>query len=215
MNKPLFFASVRGSLFGGAIQQSAVTSIDCILASCAQHGVTDLGQIAYILATAYHEVGQKMTPIGENLNYSAEGLVKTWPTRFTPASAKLYARKPMQIANLVYANRMGNGDVSSGDGWKYRGRDYCQTTGKSNYERAGRFAGVDLVKEPELISQPHIACHTIVVGMRDGWFTSRKLSHYITGAKRDFVGARRIINGTDKAQLIAGYAAKFYKGLSY
>lgn len=215
MNKPLFYAGIRSSLFAGSLSQSAVTSIECILSACARHGVTDLGQIAYILATAYHEVGPGMVAKGENLNYSAAGLMKTWPTRFTPVLAKHYERQPEKIANYVYANRMGNGDEASGDGWRYRGRDLCQTTGKQNYERAGRFAGVDLVQYPEKAGEPQIACHTIVVGMRDGWFTGRKLSHYISGAKRDFTGARRIINGTDKAALIKVYAERFYLALSY
>jgi putative chitinase len=215
MKKSLFYASVRTSLFSGSIPQHAVDSVECLLSACAQHGVTDLGQIAYILATAYHEVGPNMVPVGENLNYSASGLLATWPTRFNAVTAKLYERKPEKIANFVYCNRMGNGDEKSGEGWKYRGRDFCQTTGKSNYERAARFAGVDLVKYPERISEPSIACHTIVVGMKLGWFTGRKLSDYITGAKRDFTGARRIINGTDKAEKVAGYAEKFYKALSY
>ena len=91
---------------------------------------------AHFFGQCAHETGN-FTLFEENLNYSAEGLVKTWPSRFTPDTAKAYARKPEMIANKVYANRMGNGDESSGDGWKYRGRGAIQLTGKENYSLFG------------------------------------------------------------------------------
>lgn len=72
----------------------------------------------------------------ENLNYSAAGLLLTWPNRFTPETAMRYARRPEAIANLVYANRLGNGDEASGDGWKNRGHGLIQCTGATNINRA-------------------------------------------------------------------------------
>jgi len=91
-------------------------------------------RIAYFLAQCAHESAE-FTALKENLNYSAEGLLKTFKKYFTEASAQVYSRKPEQIANLVYANRMGNGDERSGDGYIYRGRGLIQLTGKDTYKK--------------------------------------------------------------------------------
>ena len=91
-------------------------------------------RIAAFIAQCSHESGH-FEKLIENLNYSAKSLVMTWPKRFTtPELANKYARQPEMIANFVYSNRLGNGDESSGDGWKYRGRGLIQLTGKSNYQ---------------------------------------------------------------------------------
>ena len=90
-------------------------------------------RICQFLAQCGHE-SEEFTVTVENLNYSAAGLLATWPDRFTPETAAQYARKPEAIANKVYADRMGNGDESSGDGWKYRGGGCIQVTGHDNHE---------------------------------------------------------------------------------
>lgn len=95
-----------------------------------------------------------LTAKTENLNYSAEGLMKTWPKRFDKAKAEAYARQPEKIANYVYANRMGNGNEASGDGWRYRGRGLIQLTGRSNYEA---FSKYDLCTEPVLKNPDKVA----------------------------------------------------------
>ncbi|MBI1250969.1 MAG: hypothetical protein GC189_05835 [Alphaproteobacteria bacterium] len=90
----------------------------------------------------------------ENLNYSADGLRRIFRRKFADdAEIESYARKPERIANRVYADRLGNGPESSGDGWRYRGRGFFQLTGKDNYQRYGELAGVDLVNDPELIER--------------------------------------------------------------
>lgn len=90
----------------------------------------------------------------ENLNYSAEGLMRTWPTRFpTIEIANAYARQPEKIANFVYANRLGNGPVESGDGWRYRGVGWIQCTGSVNINRALLELGLP-AKQPELLESP-------------------------------------------------------------
>lgn len=106
-------------------------------------------RVAHFMAQIDHESGLK--PISENLNYSAEGLLKTFSKYFTSSQAKIYARQPEKIANRVYGNRMGNGDEVSGDGWKYRGRGFLQITGKNNYVKLREDTGVDYVNNPDLL----------------------------------------------------------------
>jgi hypothetical protein len=87
----------------------------------------------------------------ENLNYRAETLMKLWPKRFpTLEFAKQYEKNPRKIANSVYANRMGNRDEASGDGYRFRGRGAVQLTGYSSYFHAGQALGADFVMEPDL-----------------------------------------------------------------
>ena len=111
---------------------------------------------------AAHFIGQcawesgEINAVEENLNYSADGLRKTFPRYFPTAElAASYARKPVQIANRVYANRMGNGNEASGDGWKYKGRGIIMLTGKNNYrayQNSGYCVG-DLLSHPEWLAQ--------------------------------------------------------------
>lgn len=89
----------------------------------------------------------------ENLNYSAEGLLKTWPSHFTPVEAQAYAHQPERIANRAYASRMGNGDEASGDGWRYRGRGLIQITGRAAYAQAAADTGLPLLEHPELLEE--------------------------------------------------------------
>lgn len=93
--------------------------------------------------------------------------------------------------------------------YPYVGMGYVQLTWKENYEKASRKLGVDFVTNPKLLLKQEYAAKILVIGMVEGWFTLRKLSDYITLYKSDFKGARKIINGTDKASLIAGYAEEY------
>lgn len=107
-------------------------------------------RLAHFFAQLAHESGLK--PISENLNYSMIGLTQTFGKYFpTKAIASLYARQPEKIANKVYANRMGNGDETSGDGWKYRGKGFLQITGKDNYKALSKDTEVDYIKDPNLL----------------------------------------------------------------
>lgn len=117
-------------------------------------GIDTIPRRAMFLAQCAHESGG-FTRFVENLNYSAEGLMKTWPSRFrTLAAAQPYARNPERIANHVYANRLENGNEASGDGWKYRGRGIIQLTGRANYRNAGAGIGEDLIGNPESVLLP-------------------------------------------------------------
>lgn len=99
-------------------------------------------RIAGFVAQCGHE-SQNFKTLEENLNYSAEGLNRTFPKYFVKAGrdAQAYHRQPEKIANVVYANRMGNGDTASGEGWKFRGRGVIQLTGKDNYSRFAKYVG--------------------------------------------------------------------------
>ena len=108
-------------------------------------------ELANFLGQCAHE-SANFRVTSENLNYSVQGLQSTFKKYFpTPIIAGLYARNPQKIANKVYANRMGNGDEKSGDGWKFRGRGYIQLTGKNNYLAFSKFIGEDCVSNPDLI----------------------------------------------------------------
>jgi putative chitinase len=117
---------------------------------------------AAFLGQCAHESGN-FKALQENLNYSAEGLMKTWPSRFpTKELADQYARQPAKIAGKVYNGRLGN--TSEEEAAKYLGRGLIQLTGKENYERCGSAIGVDLVNEPTLLVEPNYAA------MSAGWF---------------------------------------------
>jgi len=122
-------------------------------------------QAAFIGQCA-HESGNFKT-LQENLNYSAEGLMKTWPSRFpTKEIADQYARQPAKIAGKVYNGRLGN--TSEEEAAKYLGRGLIQLTGKENYERCGSAIGIDLINEPTLLVEPNHAA------MSAGWFWNKK-----------------------------------------
>ncbi|WP_342649072.1 glycoside hydrolase family 19 protein [Pseudomonas sp. REB1044] len=114
---------------------------------------------AAFLAQVGHESGQ-LRALSENLNYSADALVRTWPSRFTAETAPTYARQSEKIANRVYGGRMGNGPESSGDGWRYRGRGLIQLTGRANYRAAAQALGLPLEEQSELLEQPEHAAQS-------------------------------------------------------
>ena len=212
---PAFFDAVRASLFGGALTQQQVQGIETTARAWAKYGDGDLRKLAYVLATKKWETGHTMQPVTENLNYtSAARIAKVWPSRFpSVASAKPYVRNPQKLANSVYANRNGNGDEASGDGWRYRGMGDTQITGKENFARAGKKLGIDLVGKPQLACEPETAAAIQCLGMMEGWFTGRDLHDYFTSTGGDWVGARMIVNGKDSAAEIAEIAQAFYTAL--
>jgi len=123
-------------------------------------GIVTVARVgAFIAQTAHESGGYRL--LKENLNYKAESLMKTWPKRFpTMEIANQYARQPEKIANKVYADRMGNGPESSGDGWRYCGRGLIQLTGKDNYSRFAEYAGIAVEDAPGYIETPRGAVHS-------------------------------------------------------
>jgi putative chitinase len=144
-------------------------------------------QACFLGQCAHESAG--FTALKENLNYSAEGLTKVWPKRFPSLdAAQPYHRNPEKIANKVYADRMGNGDEASGEGFKYRGRGLIQLTGKDNYEACGEALGADLVGDPDQVSSPKFAA------LSAGWFWDKnKLNQYADS--NDMTTLTKRING--------------------
>lgn len=108
----------------------------------------------------------------------------------------------------AYEGRRDLGNTQSGDGVRYKGRGYVQITGRNNYRDWSKRLGMDLVSNPKLAESPEVAAKILVGGMKMGTFTGKKLDDYINGSKTDFVGARRIVNGTNKADTFAATARK-------
>lgn len=153
----------------------------------AKNGITTPLRLSHFFAQLHHESGLK--PIEENLRYSAKRLREVFPKYFhTIEMANRYAMKEREIANRVYANRMGNGNENSGDGWKYRGRGFIQLTGKENYTKLSNATGICYVQNPDLLLNEADAMIAAL------WFwNSRNLNIY---ADRDDVRAVTLrING--------------------
>lgn len=143
-------------------------------------------RIAHFIAQVAHESAM-FRRVTENMNYSAEGLRAVFPRHFDPAAAQAYARNPRAIGNRAYANRLGNGDEASGDGFRYRGRGLIQLTGRANYRAFGEWLGVDVVAAPELVSERYAVASAVY------FWTTRQLNAI---ADRDDLNAvTRAING--------------------
>lgn len=172
-----FFTGFKAN-FDHTLDQGQVDGIEFLLSQFESDllWTTDPRNIAYALATIYHETAGSMQPVEEGY-YLGKG-------------AKAFQKK------LRY--------------YPYFGRGYVQLTWKSNYQKAGQALGIDLVQRPELALQKENAFQILTLGMFRGWFSKgNTLGKYIHGTTCDYKGARRIINGTDKAALIAGYAKQF------
>ena len=142
-------------------------------------------QAAFIGQCAHESNNFKV--LQENLNYSAEGLMKTWPSRFpTLEIANQYARQPTKIAGKVYNGRMGN--TSEEEASKYFGRGLIQLTGKENYDNCGKAIGVDLINQPQLLAEPMYAC------LSAGWFWNKKGLNDLADAG-DYETMTKRING--------------------
>lgn len=200
-----FFSYVRRAPFGGRLTQAQVDGLNACLTAAASYSVSDPRWLAYILATAFHETGAAMAPVRENMVYSsAARIVATWPKRFVSlVEAQRYVNQPKALANKVYNGRLGN-VMGTDDGWIYRGDGLVQITGRDNYKKFGVEPGMDLATSVRVLFE----------GMLGGMFTGKKLSDYFNATRDDPVGARAIVNGTDKASLIASYYKRFLAALT-
>ena len=179
--------------------------LDAVVEACTRFQINTPKRIAAFLAQTAHESGG-YERLEEDLRYSAKSMAGCWPNRFAELGpdkkpkkddkgfnipnkfALALDKKPEMLANVVYSNRMGNGTIESGEGWKYRGRGLKQLTGKDNYTRCGKSLGIDLVEKPELLLTPQYAA------LSAGWFwDSNRLGDFAD--KDDFVGMTKKING--------------------
>ncbi|QAZ46752.1 hypothetical protein [Mesorhizobium sp. Pch-S] len=181
MDRSKFYESLRArnsGVFGTSLSQTQVNGTEALLNEGQSIGLP-LRQLAYVLATAYHETARTMLPIEE----------------YGKGKGRPYG-KPAGPYDKIYF-----------------GRGFVQLTWLENYQHAGEVLGINLVKFPEKALDLDIASEILFRGMMEGWFTRKKLSDYISGDKADYVNARRIVNGMDKAELIAGYAKAFETAL--
>lgn len=187
MRREVFFNVIRRDLFKGSMTQPQVDGTTAILDEWERRRLTDARHLAYMLATTFHETDRSMQPIHEH------------------GGPSYFAK---------YDGRADLGNTHPGDGNRFHGRGYVQLTGRRNYMRAGAVLGIDMVANPDFALVPKYAAFIMFTGMAEGWFTGKKLSDYFNARTTDWLNARRIINGTDKAQTIANYARTFHAALT-
>lgn len=198
MDRAKFYADVRASLFDGRLSDEQVKGMDPLLDEC-QKNIDDVRHAAYVFGGVYHETGRKMTPVREGFAKSDAGA--------RAAVNKLAKRRGPNSAVARYARPAGQ------HGHVYYGRGRIQNTWLENYERLQKRFGRPFVAQPDLLLDDAVDAEVTVAGHIEGIWTDKKLSDYIGGDKCDYFGARRIINGTDKAAEIATYAKRFEAAL--
>lgn len=193
MNRAAFYNTVRAKL--GPLSQSQVDGFEHLLDAIAG---APLSHQAYVLATAWHETDKTMQPVKEK-----------------GGNAYFHRMYDIEGARPQVARALGN--IHPGDGIKFAGRGLPQTTGRTNYEKAAAFLGVDCVANPDLLLDKVNAARWTVHAMTKGLFTGKKLSTYLptsgTATRDQYIAARRVVNGTDKADLIEDYAQAFERAL--
>ena len=160
--------------------------LDPLNETFAKYDISNPKRQAAFIGQCAHESGNFKT-LEENLYYSTNGLMRTWPSRFpTLDVAEKYANNPEAIANKVYSGRLGN--TEEGDGWKYHGRGLIQLTGKENYANCGSGLGVDLVGNPNWLVDPKYAA------LSAGWFWNKKGLNSLADVQ-DYETMTKRING--------------------
>lgn len=202
-NRKAFYDHVR-PMFNGRMNQKQVDGFNVIL----DYWENELKRLvdyndpynvefkwlAYVLATVHHETAKTIQPIKE---YGS--------------SDYFFMMYDIEGTRPHVAKRLGN--LEPGDGVRFPGRGFVQLTGRRNYTMWSKKLGIDLVNNPDLAMNPTIACKILVEGMIDGAFTARRLPMYFDDVKTDAHNARKIINGLDKAELIASYWEGYFNTL--
>lgn len=195
INRPSFYSAIRPKY--GPLSQKQVNGFEAIFNAWEASGFTDLRWLGYILATSWHESAATMQPIKE---YGGNSYF-----------IKMY------WTNQKKAKELGN--RSAQDAIDYSGKGLVQITGRYNFTKMGKILGIPLAENPNLALQMDVAVKIMFEGMTTGKslvgdFTNKSLINYFNKTTEDWKGARRIINGQDKAALIAGYGKDFYAALS-
>lgn len=194
IDRGAFFPAARTSLFNGSLTQSQVDGINDLLDVWDASGFTDMRHLAYILGGVYHEVGRLMVPV-------REGFAKT------DAGARA------AVANLFASGRISHDYAAPVNGVSYYGRGRIQNTHHSNYEKLEKRFGHPFVSNPDLLLDSKIDAEVTIHGHAEGIWTGKKLADYFDADTEDWRNARRIVNGLDKADAIAGYAKAFLVAL--
>jgi len=192
MNKAAFFAAIRRDLFNGVLAPPQVKRIEVLLDAMIAAD-WPLSYAAYGLATSHHETAR-------------------W-AHMKELGGDAYFKRMYDIGGSRPSKARELGNIIAGDGVKFAGRGYVQLTGRNNYSKAGKALGLDLLKEPQIVEEPTIAAKVLIWGMSTGAYTGKASRDYLAKSPPDYVNARRIINGTDKASLIATYAKEFQAAL--
>ncbi|MBX4950815.1 hypothetical protein HJA95_14770 [Rhizobium binae] len=199
MDRMFFFDAVRDGLFRGELTQPQVEGITAILDAWERRfAPADRRWLAYILATAYHETAYTMQPVRETLAQSDARAVEILEAAF--ATGRLsWVRTPYWRPDQ--------------DGRCWLGRGLVQLTHKRNYEAMSALTGIDLVADPDRAMEMDAAVTILIEGMLQGSFTGHKLADHLNATTEDWVNARRIVNGTDRAEKLAGYAKAFHAAM--
>jgi hypothetical protein len=199
INRDFFFSETKLRLFDGRMSQKQVDGLNAILDEWEKnHAGSDDRWLAYALGTAHHETGRTMQPIRE------WGGKKYFTEMYDPPPA---GKRPAVAARL--------GNTQPGDGPLFCGRGYVQLTGRANYTNWKTKLGVNLVGNPDLAMDAKVAVKILFEGMEAGSFTGKKFANYFSKTVEDWRNARRIINGVDKADLVASYGKRYYSAISY
>lgn len=199
IDRKFFFDSVRDSLFKGTLSDGQVEGMTAILDYFETHMPDgDLRWLAYILATAFHETAYTMQPVRETLADSDAKAIEILD--------RAYAAGKLPWVKTVYWR-------PDEDGKSWLGRGLVQLTHKRNYEAMSPMTGIDLVAEPDRAMEMATAVKILIEGMVAGSFTGHKLADHLNADKEDWVNARRIVNGTDRAEKLAEYGKTFYEAL--
>jgi len=194
IDRRIVFAGLRNAVFGGRLSQGQVEGVEAVLTRFSARGWADPRWLAYMLATAHHETGGTMQAVRETFAATDDEafarLERAWRAGKLPTVRTPYWRR----------------DAA---GRSYYGRGLVQITHRENYEKMSRVTGLDHVAEPDLALRLGVAATILVVGMTEGLFSGVRLADTFAGTKADWTGARKIVNGTDRAKKIAVTARIF------
>ena len=200
INRKFFFDTVRLTLFDGRMSQKQVDGLTAFLDYWeTNHAEKDDRWLAYVLATAHHEVDKTFKPIKE---YGGD--------RYFFRMYDIEGNRPHVARDL--------GNLAKGDGVQFHGRGFVQLTGRANYADWEQRLGLDLTSNraaSDRVLDVDVATQILFEGSILGTFTGKKLGDYLEGVKQDWKNARRVINRLDKANTIASYAIAYYRAISY